>query len=113
MTPLIELDELTPRNLTALSAIDRYCDSCGSGPTLRKLAELMGLAAQTSARFHLLRLEELRLVRFGRTRAKRRIAAHTVQVTEAGKRQLARCSQSRNELAREPRGVPEDLRSVL
>ncbi len=90
MTFLIDLNQLTPDNLTALSTIDRYCDCCGFGPTTRKLAELMGLRSHTAARRHLLRLEELDMIRFQRIGAKRQIAAHTVRVTDTGKRELAR-----------------------
>ncbi len=83
-----DLFRLTPENLLALAAIEGYTARCGSGPSLRQLARLLGLSAHTAARQHVLRLAEMHLLTFQRTPQGGRIASHTMRVTDAGRRLL-------------------------
>lgn len=81
---------LTPENILALAAIDSFTRRSGSGPTMRQLAAVMRLKAHSAARHHVVRLGELELITFERVGRTRQIAARTIRLTPAGKRELAR-----------------------
>ncbi len=77
--------ELTPSRLNALDQIDRYIEEHHSGPTLRKMCELLDIAATSNASYYVRQLMERGLITAERTGARRQLAAHTLRVTGTGK----------------------------
>jgi DNA-binding transcriptional ArsR family regulator len=73
--------------LRALQALSRAIERNRVSPTLEELAEAMGLRSKSAVQRHVIRLGELGLVSFLRT-GRRHVAAHSVQLTEAGRRAL-------------------------
>lgn len=79
------LHSLTRFQLAALVVIHAHVERYGSGPLLRELAEQLGLFSKSTARRHVLRLEEAGMVTYERVGRLQQMAARTLRPTERGR----------------------------
>lgn len=80
----LSFDAPPPRGWAALSIIEECLQDYEMAPTMKELAEYMGLRAVSAARRYVVMLEELGYVGTRRTGRRKHIAARSIRLTEKG-----------------------------